>query len=84
MTRVMSKELAKKNISVNAIGPGPTATELFFKGKTEQVLNMIKGMSPMNRFGEPNEIANAMLFLAGNDSRWVAGQILYVNGASMV
>lgn len=85
MVRCMSKDLAKQGgIRVNAIAPGPTATELFLRGKPEQVLNMIKGMSPFNKLGEPDEIASAMLFLAGDQSRWVAGQVLYANGAGMV
>ena len=81
MTRVMSKDLAPKGISVNAIAPGPTGTELFYRGKSEQFLKTIAGMSPYNRIGEPDEVADAMAFLSSSDSRWVSGQILRVNGA---
>ena len=80
MVRVMSKDLARKGICVNAIAPGPTATDLFLRGKSEQVLNMIAGATPMNRIGKPDEVADAFAFLASNDSRWVTGQTIRVNG----
>jgi 3-oxoacyl-[acyl-carrier protein] reductase len=63
---------------VNAVAPGPTGTELFFRGKNEQVLKMIAGFSPMNRIGEPDEIAETIAYLSG--SRWVSGQVVRVNG----
>lgn len=78
MTRVMAKDLGPKQIYVNAVAPGPTGTELFFKGKNEQVLKMIAGFSPMNRIGEPEEIAETIAYLSG--SRWVSGQVVRVNG----
>ncbi|KAJ9132112.1 3-oxoacyl-(Acyl-carrier protein) reductase [Pleurostoma richardsiae] len=84
MTKIMSKDLATKGISVNAIAPGPTATELFFNGKSEQLVNMIKSQSPFNRLGTPEDIANATAFLCGPDSSWVAGQVLLANGAAFV
>ncbi|KAL8712982.1 MAG: hypothetical protein Q9220_002842 [cf. Caloplaca sp. 1 TL-2023] len=84
MNRILAKDLAQKGITVNIIAPGPTGTELFYKGKTEEMLKMISAQSPFNRFGEPDEIADAMAFLCGNDSRWVSGQIIRVNGAAYV
>ena len=85
MTRVMSKELAGKyKIRVNCVAPGPTATELFLKGKPQQLLDTIKSWSPHGKLGEPDEIADVFLFLAGEGSRWVGGQTIYVNGAGMV
>ncbi|KAL4803350.1 hypothetical protein BDV18DRAFT_144624 [Aspergillus unguis] len=81
MTRVMAKDLAKVGISVNCIAPGPTTTGLFLNGKSEAMVKMVAGMSPFNRIGEPDEIANALFFLCGSDSSWVSGQILRVNGA---
>lgn len=80
MTRLFSKDLARKGISVNAVAPGPTGTELFYKGKSEQVLNTIAGMNPHGKIGEPEEIADAVVFLSGAGSRWVTGQVLRVNG----
>lgn len=84
MTRVMAKGLAAKGIIVNAVAPGPTATELFYKGKPEGLINTIKGWSPFNRLGEPEEIANTVKFLASGDSSWVVGQTVLVNGGIMV
>ncbi len=84
MVRALSKDLAPKGITVNAVAPGPTGTELFYHGKSEQVLNFLKQQSPFGRFGEPEEIASVVAFLAGEDSKWVSGQILRVNGANMV
>ena len=78
MTRVMAKDLGPKQIFVNAVAPGPTGTELFFQGKNEQTLKMIAGFSPMNRIGEPEEIAETIAYLSG--SKWVSGQVVRVNG----
>ena len=82
MTKLFSKDLARKGISVNAIAPGPTGTELFFKGKSEQLLKTIASFSPHNRIGEPEEIADAVVFFSGEGSRWITGQVLGVNGGS--
>ncbi|KUJ24590.1 short-chain dehydrogenase/reductase-like protein sdr [Mollisia scopiformis] len=80
MTRILSKDLARKGILVNAIAPGPTATDLFMKGKNEQVLKMIAGFNPQGRIGSPEEIADVAAFLAGEGSKWVTGQVIRVNG----
>ncbi|KAK9358836.1 hypothetical protein V1504DRAFT_259118 [Lipomyces starkeyi] len=80
MTRVMSKDLARKGISVNAVAPGPTGTDLFFRGKSEQVLKVIAGFNPQNRIGTPEEIADVVAFLGGDGSKWITGQIVRVNG----
>lgn len=86
MTRFLSKDptLAKRNITVNAVAPGPTATELFFQGKSEQMINGIASMSPFQRLGKPEEIAAVISFVAGPDSSWVSGQVLNANGGSFV
>lgn len=80
MTRLLSKDLAKKGIMVNAIAPGPTATDLFMKGKSEPLLKMIAGFNPQGRIGTPEEIADVAAFLAGEGSKWVTGQVIRVNG----
>ncbi|ERF74337.1 hypothetical protein EPUS_02024 [Endocarpon pusillum Z07020] len=79
MARVMSKELAPKGIMVNAVAPEPTATELFLKGKPEQMLRAIASLNPQGRLGEPDEIADAIVFLSGKGSRWITGQRTPVN-----
>lgn len=80
LVHVLSKDLFRKGITVNAIAPGPTGTDLFYQGKSEGVLKMIAGFSPAGRIGTPDEIAGAVAFLSGEDGRWVSGQILRVNG----
>ncbi|KAL9613698.1 MAG: hypothetical protein Q9167_001775 [Letrouitia subvulpina] len=82
MTRVLAKDLGRKGIRVNAVAPGPTGTELFFRGKSEQMLKTMASSNPYNKLGEPEEIADAIAFLSSSDSRWVSGQILRVNGGS--
>lgn len=83
-TRVLSKDLGKKGINVNCVAPGPVGTDLFYHGKSEQVLNMINNQSPFQRVGTPEEIAGVVAFLSGPDSTWVSGQTYRVNGANMV
>lgn len=81
MARVLAKDLAQKGILCNAIAPGPTGTELFFKGKSEEVLKAVRGFSPFNRLGTPEEIAGGVAFLCSKDSSWMSGQVMRVNGA---
>jgi len=69
---------------VNAVAPGPTATELFYEGKTEAVLRAMEGQSPFGRVGTPEEVADVVAFIVGEGSRWVSGQVVRVNGAFMV
>src|ERR1700761_588773 len=81
MTRVLAKDLGRKGIRVNAIAPGPTGTELFLKGKSEQLIKGIASANPFQKLGEPDEIADVVTFLSGDASRWVSGQVVRVNGA---
>jgi len=80
MTRVMSKDLARKGITVNCVAPGPTATDLFLNGKSEQLLTMFKGMNPQGRLGTPQDIAEVVGWLSSEGSEWVTGQVVRVNG----
>ncbi|KAF7911172.1 uncharacterized protein EAF01_002680 [Botrytis porri] len=79
MTRGLSKDLARKSIMVNTVAPGPTATELFFRGMSEQLLKTLAGLNPQNRIGESDEIAE-VAFLSSEANLWVTGQTLQVNG----
>lgn len=80
MTHVMSKELRGRNITVNAVAPGPTATKLFLDGKPQQVIDTFKKLAPLERLGQPEDIANTVAFLAGPDGGWINGQVLRANG----
>lgn len=84
MTRVMAKDLGRKGITVNCVAPGPTATELFFEGKSEAMIKGIASQSPFNRLGDPADIAELAAFVAGPESRWVSGQVIGANGAAFV
>ena len=81
MTRGLAKDLGSKGITVNAVCPGPTATALFLKGKSEQLLNMISNWSPFKQLGKPQDIASVVGFVASDGARWVSGQVIKVNGA---
>jgi 3-oxoacyl-[acyl-carrier protein] reductase len=80
ITSVLAKELRGRNITVNAIAPGPTATDLFLKGKPQAVIDHLAKLAPLERLGEPADIARAVSFLAGPDGAWINGQVLRANG----
>ncbi|WFO16255.1 SDR family oxidoreductase [Cellulophaga baltica 4] len=80
MTRVFSKEVGR-GISVNAIAPGPTNTELFLEGKSDEFITKLKGMNAFGRLADPIDIAKIVLFLASDDSKWISGQVIGANGA---
>ncbi|WP_319518950.1 SDR family oxidoreductase [uncultured Martelella sp.] len=80
MTHIAAKELASRNITVNAVAPGPVATELFLNGKSEELIARLTGMIPAGRLGEPDDIADVVAFLVSDAARYVTGQVLRVNG----
>ncbi|WP_020586091.1 SDR family oxidoreductase [Desulfobacter curvatus] len=80
LTNIFAKELRGRNITVNAVAPGPTATDLFLKNKTNEQIQHLAKMPPLERLGQPEDIANAVAFLVGVDAGWVNGQTIYVNG----
>jgi 3-oxoacyl-[acyl-carrier protein] reductase len=80
LTRVFAKEVGTKGITVNSISPGPVNTELFKQGKNEEVIKRLASMSAFNRIGEPEDIAKIVLFLVDDDSKWITGQNIGVNG----
>jgi 3-oxoacyl-[acyl-carrier protein] reductase len=79
MTLILAKELRGRDITVNAVAPGPTATPLFLDGKEQAAVDRLAAMSPLERLGTPEDIAETVAFLAG-PARWVNGQVVYTNG----
>lgn len=79
MTLILARELRGKDITVNTVAPGPTATALFLDGKPQEVIDRLASLPPLERLGEPDDIAEVVAFLAG-PARWVNGQVLYSNG----
>jgi 3-oxoacyl-[acyl-carrier protein] reductase len=79
ITLILAKELRGRDITVNTVAPGPTATPLFLDGKDEATVDELRRMAPLERLGTPADIAQLVAFLAG-PARWVNGQILYANG----
>lgn len=80
LTRVFAKEVGIRNITVNSVSPGPTNTELFTEGKSEDVIDRLASMSALGRIGEPTDIARVVLFLASEEASWVTGQNIGANG----
>ncbi|MFD8567218.1 SDR family oxidoreductase [Streptomyces sp. NPDC059639] len=82
MTLILARELRGRDVTVNAVAPGPTATPLFLEGKSPELIERIAGASALGRLGTPEDIANAVAFLAGPDGRWINGQVLFANGGA--
>jgi 3-oxoacyl-[acyl-carrier protein] reductase len=80
MTTVLAKEMRGRNVTVNAVAPGPIATELYLKGKPPEVIERASKAPPLERLGQPVDIARVVSFLAGPDGGWVNGQTLRPNG----
>jgi len=80
MTLILARELRGRDITVNAVAPGPTATELFLEGKDEETIERLAKQPPLERLGTPADIADVVAFLTGPGGRWVNGQVLRANG----
>jgi 3-oxoacyl-[acyl-carrier protein] reductase len=80
LVHVLANELRGRNVTVNAVAPGPIATELFLNGKSENQISEFTKMSPLERMGQPEDIANVVSFLAGPDGGWINSQVLRANG----
>ncbi|CCQ15886.1 Short-chain type dehydrogenase/reductase [Rhodococcus sp. AW25M09] len=79
LTLILAKELRGRHITVNAVAPGPTATPLFLDGKPQQAIDAMRNMTPLERLGRPEDIAETVAHLAG-PAQWINGQVIYANG----
>ncbi|AUA16584.1 SDR family oxidoreductase [Streptomyces sp. SID8361] len=79
MTMILARELRGRDITVNAVAPGPTATPLFLDGKDQAAIDNLAKAAPLERLGTPDDIAETVAFLAG-PARWLNGQVLFANG----
>jgi 3-oxoacyl-[acyl-carrier protein] reductase len=80
MTAILSKEMRGRAITVNAVAPGPTATDMFLNGKSAELIDRLAKMNPMERLGTTADIASVVAFLVGPDGAWINGQVLRANG----
>ncbi|MEV4292787.1 SDR family oxidoreductase [Nonomuraea bangladeshensis] len=80
MTLVLARELRGRDITVNAVAPGPTATELFLDGKDEATIERLAKQPPLERLGTPQDIAEVVAFLASPAGHWINGQVVRANG----
>ena len=80
MSAILSKEMRGRQITVNSVAPGPTATDLFLNGKSDELIDRLSKANPLERLGTPEDIAGVVAFLAGPDGAWVNGQVLRANG----
>jgi 3-oxoacyl-[acyl-carrier protein] reductase len=80
LVRVLANELRGRNITVNAVAPGPIPTELFLKGKTQEQIEQFRKLPPLERLGQAEDVAGVVSFLAGPDGGWVNAQVLRANG----
>lgn len=83
MTHVLAKELGPRGITVNAISPGPVETDFFMRGKSAELVASITRMIPLGRLGRPDDIADAVAFLAIPESGWINGQTIRANGGAV-
>ncbi|MEU1806322.1 SDR family oxidoreductase [Streptomyces sp. NPDC019937] len=80
LTLILAREMRGRNITVNAVAPGPTATDLFMEGKDEETIARLAAQPPLDRLGTPADIAEVVAFLASPAGHWVNGQVIRANG----
>lgn len=81
ITLILARELRGRDVTVNAVAPGPVESPLFYNGKTQEIIDRITMEPPLERLGQPHDVAEIVAFLAG-PARWINGQVVYANGGS--
>lgn len=80
MTLILAREPRGRDVTVNAVAPGATATDFFFEGKDQETIDRLAAATPLERLGTPEDIAEIVAFLAGSGGHWVNGQVTRANG----
>ena len=80
LVHVLANELRGRNITVNVVAPGQVRTDLFLKGKSDEMIEQLKKMNPLERLGLPEDMANVVSFLAGPEGGWINSQVVRPNG----
>jgi 3-oxoacyl-[acyl-carrier protein] reductase len=80
LTLILARELRGRDVTVNAVAPGPTSTEMFLHGKDEATIARLAAAPPLERLGSPEDIAGVIALLAGPAGRWINGQVIRING----
>jgi len=80
LTRIFAKEIGSRGINVNAVSPGPTETDLFLEGKSQQEIDRLAASNAFNRLGQPEDIGRVIVYLASDASKWISGQNIGANG----
>lgn len=84
ITRALALQVAADGINVNAIAPGPVVTPLFEKNYTTEQMNSLLSTIPFKRKGTPTDIANLLLFLSSDESGWITGEVIAINGGAFI
>jgi len=79
-TMILAKELRGRQITANCVAPGPVATEFFYRGKSKEMIEQQSSAPPLERIGQPKEIADVVLFVASKEGGWLNAQVIRANG----
>lgn len=84
MVKILAKEMKGSGVTVNCVAPGPVATDMFFAGKSNEMVKRIAEACPLGRLGEPDDVAKVVGFLVSDAGEWINGQIVRVNGGFVI